>query len=250
MCISVEGDPEADVDVGLLRVDAIADAIRATGVAPVRPHEIGAWLADHLHGEHGFRGNHADYHHPDNALLSRVLDERLGMPILLAVLYVGIGQRLRLPVWGIAHPGHYYVGIGARGMDTAVIDPFHDGDPVTDVELAERIRLATAGRVAFTRAQLRPASVLTTTRRILNNLTRDYTNRGDLTQALWTLDLKILLPQSPASDHRERGDTLVNLGRYGEAADAFETYLDLGGAMAVDAEDIRARAIRARAKLN
>lgn len=250
MCVAVEGDPEADVDVGLLRVDAMADTIRATGTAPVRPHEIGAWLAEQIHGQFGFSGNHDDYNDPNNALLSRVLETRVGMPIALAVLYVGIGQRLRLPVWGIAHPGHYYVGIGARGMDTAVIDPFHDGDPVTDVELAERIRVATAGRVSFTRGHLRPASVLLTTRRILNNLTRDYTNRGDLTQALWTHELKLLLPQSPASDHRERGDTLVNLGRYGDAADAFEAYLDAGGTQSADAEEIRARAIRARAKLN
>lgn len=250
LCIAAVGDPDVDVDVGLLRVDALADALRTAGTPPVIPHELGAWLAQQLHGEHGFTGAVEDYHDPRNALLPHVLDTRRGLPILLAVVYVGVAQRLHLPVWGIAHPGHYYVGIGARGSDTVVIDPFHDGMPVTDAELAERIRVATAGRITFTRAHLRPASSLVTTRRILNNLTRDFRSRGQVEDALWTVELKLSLPGPPPDDHLALGELLVNLGRYGPAADAFERYLDLVGEHAPDADEIRARAVRARAKLN
>lgn len=248
LCIAARADPGSDVDVGLLRVDAMADALRTQGPAPVPPAELAAWLAAEIHGRLGFRGNTSDYHDPDNAVLTRVLDRRTGLPILLAVLWVGLGQRLRLPVWGIAHPGHYYVGIGTRGTDLVVADPFNGGALVEDGELAERLRLATAGRVEFTRAHLRPASSLVTTRRILNNLTRDYGARGRVGDALWTVEMKLGLPNSPPSDHRDRADLLVHLGQYGAAADAYEDHLDAGG----DDHDgqIRARAIRARSKLN
>lgn len=248
MCIAVEADPDADVDVGVLRVDAIADGLRTRRDPPVRVAEVADWLAEELHGRLGFHGNVDEYHDPDNAVLSHVLDRRTGLPILLGVVWVGVARRLRLPAWGIALPGHYYVGIGARGDDLVVVDPFDGGRTVDTDELAERLLVATRGELTFTRAHLRPASLLVTTRRILNNLTRDYAARDRSTDALWTVEMKLGLPSSPPSDHRDRGDLLVALGRYGAAADAYEDYLDAGGADPDD--EIRARAIRARARLN
>lgn len=248
LCIAVEGDPAADVDVGMLHVDAITDTLRTRGTAPVVPAELGPWLAEELHGRLGFRGNVTDYHDPDNALMSRVLERRTGLPILLSALWVGVAQRLRLPAWGIALPGHYYVGLGSGGDDVVVVDPFDGGRTVSTEELSERLSAATNGQLTFRRALLRPASLQMTARRILNNLTRDYAARDRLPDALWTVEMKLGLPNSPPSDHRERGDLLVQLGRYGIAADAYEDYLDAGGA---DPDgEIRARAVRARAKLN
>ena len=123
------------------------------------------------------------------------------------------------------------------------------GREVSTDELAERLRVATAGRVPFTRSHLRPAGPAMTVRRILNNLTRDYTSRGLVDQALWTVELKLVLPNAIPDDHKARAELLSHLGRYREAADGFERYLELSPDIG-DADDIRARAVRARAKLN
>ncbi len=247
----MEAHPDLDLDVELLRIDALGDAFltswQATGEASDARSGAAA-LQSFLFGQHGFTGQRDDYYHPDNALLSRVLETRTGLPILLSVLYTSVARRAGLAAWGIAQPGHFYVGIG----DTAgpiVLDPFDDGRRVELDELAERLRVATAGRVSFARAQLRPVSPAMTVRRILNNLTRDYTNRGEVRDALWTVELKLLLPNTVPDDHKARGELLSHVGRYGEAADEFEHYLDLSPGTG-DADDIRARAIRARAKLN
>jgi regulator of sirC expression with transglutaminase-like and TPR domain len=261
--IDVEAHPDLDVDVMLLRIDALADAFltswrgadatAATGGGGV-PADIGdtteaaTALRAFLYGQHGFTGQRDDYYHPDNALLSRVLETRTGLPILLSVLYVAVARRAGLPAWGIAQPGHFYVGMGDPAHPI-VLDPFDDGRTVDHHELAERLRVATAGRVSFARAQLRPVSPAMTVRRILNNLTRDYTNRGEVHDALWTVELKLLLPNTIPDDHKARGELLTHVGRYAEAADEFEHYLD-HAPDAGDAEDIRARAVRARAKLN
>lgn len=249
LCICAEADATVDVDAQILRIDALADGLRVRDRLTGDADHDAAELADYLAGHHGFTGNDEDYYDPDNALLTTVLDTHAGLPITLSVLYVAIARRLHVPAWGIAHPGHYYVGVGTRDR-TIVLDPFNDGERVPHDELAERIRTATAGRVEFTRAHLRAASPAITTRRILNNLTRDYTNRGQLSDALWTVELKQVLPNHTPDDHRVRGELLTHLGRYREAADAFEAYLDAAGPAASDAEEVRGQAVRARAKLN
>jgi regulator of sirC expression with transglutaminase-like and TPR domain len=250
LCICAEADPSVDVDAGLLRLDAIADGLKTRGGVPQHDLEAAAAsLRGYLAGQCGFTGNVDDYYDPANGLLTEVLDRKQGLPITLSIVYVGIARRLQLPAWGIAHPGHYYVGIGTR-ENTIVLDPFADGEVVPQAELADRLRAATAGQVEFTRAHLRAAGPAITTRRLLNNLTRDYTNRGAVHDALWTVELKLVLPNALPDDHRVRGDLLTHAGRYGEAADEYEHYLDLVGPSAEDADEIRARAIRARAKLN
>jgi len=247
LLIEVEADPDLDVEITLLRIDALADAFLTTWGGGDADAGADA-LRSFMFGQQGFTGQREDYHHPDNALLSRVLERHTGLPILLSVLYTSVARRAGLAAWGIAQPGHFYVGIG----DTArpiVLDAFDDGRPVSHDELAERLRVATAGRVKFARAQLRPVSPAMTVRRILNNLTRDYTNRGEVDNALWSIELKMVLPNTIPDDHKARGELLSHVGRYAEAANAFEHYLDLSPDTG-DGDDIRARAIRARAKLN
>ncbi len=249
MCICAERDPNLDVDAALLRVDALADGLLTAGTLTGEAHADAVALADYLAGTQGFTGDDEDYHDPANGLLAAVLDRRRGMPITLSVLYVAVARRVRIPAWGIAHPGHFYVGVGTPDR-TTVLDPFHDGQVVDPEELSARLRAATAGRVEFTRAHLRPAGPAITVRRILNNLTRDFTNRGELRDALWTVECKLVLPNALADDHRARGELLSHLGQYRDAAQAFETYLTEAGDGAVDADEIRNQAVRARAKLN
>lgn len=247
LLVNAEAMPDLDVDVALLRIDALADAFRVWWDDHDRL-EASSALAGYLADEQGFTGRRDDYYHPDNALLVEVLDQRRGLPILLSVLYTAIARRAGIPAWGIAQPGHFYLGVGDPERPT-VLDPFDGGREVATDELAERLRLATAGRVPFTRSQLRPTPPAMVVRRLLNNLTRDYTSRGMVNAALWTIELKLVLPNTIPDDHKARGELLSHVGRYAEAADAFEHYLDLSPDTG-DGDDIRARAIRARAKLN
>ena len=246
VCASVE---DVDVDAWLLRIDALADALRTSGSLTGVPAADAVALGEFLGGLHGFRGNTDDYYDPANALLTQVLERRVGIPITLAVLYVAIARRVRIPAWGIAMPGHYYVGVGSR-EDTTVLDAFSGGTVVDHEELAARVRAASGGRIEFPRTLLRAAGPASTTRRILNNLTRDFTNRGDYAEALRTIDCKLVLPNAVADDHRVRGELLSHLGQFGWAAQSYERYLEIVGPDADDADEVRARAIRARARLN
>ncbi len=250
LLVAAEADPTVSVDGTLLRLDALADTLRVAGFrASGEPSRDGAALAAVLAGERGFRGHDAGQRAPEDALLDRVLDRRRGLPITLSILYVAIGRRLDVPIFTIALPGHVVVGIGGADRP-AVLDPFHGGVELDEAAVADRVRASTGGQLEFRRAMLRPAPAVNVVRRLLNNLTNDYTVAGRHRDALWTVELKQLLPNALPDDARIRGRLLDQLGRFDEAAAAYETYLDAVGPDGVDAADVRRAAIAARARLN
>jgi regulator of sirC expression with transglutaminase-like and TPR domain len=245
----VEEEPELDVDVALLRLDALADRLRTertlTGDRDTDAAELVAFLAE----DQGYRGDTDTYHDPANALLSRVLERRRGLPITLTILYVAVARRVGLPAYAIHLPGHVVTGI-ASGEPPIVLDPFNAGIRMDEADLAARVAATTSGRLEFRRSMLRPAPAVNVIRRLLNNLTRDLSTSGRPGAALWTVELKLLLANRLPSDHRTHGQLLDGLGRFDQAAAAFETYLDLVGPDAHDVDEVRRAAIGARARLN
>ncbi len=83
-------------------------------------------LARYLHEEQGFGGNVDDYYNPYNTYLHTVLTSRRGIPISLSCLYLVLGQRLGLPLYGVGLPGHFVLKYD-DGDQMRVIDPFHRG---------------------------------------------------------------------------------------------------------------------------
>lgn len=83
-------------------------------------------LNSHLFQGMGFTGNEARYYDPDNSYLNRVIETRRGIPVSLSVLYLLLAQRLRLPVFGVATPGHFLVGF-RPGPHSCYLDAYHRG---------------------------------------------------------------------------------------------------------------------------
>lgn len=256
LLVCAEVEPELDVEAELLRIDALADGLRTGGGLPDADdaHAIADALATYLGGTLGFAADEEDPRDPADALLTRVLDRRRGLPSALTILYVAIARRLHLRVFPIGLPGHVVAGVaGVAGTGDdrpVVLDPSRGGAVLDEHAIADIVRVGTQGRLEFRRAMLRPAPAPAVLRRLLNDLTRDFTDGGDLEDALWTVELKQLLPASPVDDHRARGELLFHLGRYRAAADAFEAYVEHAEPGSPDLAEVSRMAIRARAKLN
>jgi regulator of sirC expression with transglutaminase-like and TPR domain len=60
--------------------------------------------------EHSFSGDTENYHQSKNSFLSSVLERKKGNPVLLAVIYSIIAQRLNIPVYGVNLPQHFILG--------------------------------------------------------------------------------------------------------------------------------------------
>jgi regulator of sirC expression with transglutaminase-like and TPR domain len=124
--------PRLDIPKYRDQLDAFAEEIR-----PQIEAEDGAkramTLASFLCDELGFQGNDDHYYDPNNSYLNQVIDRRLGIPISLSVLYVLIGRRCKLPVYGVNMPAHFLVKYIDRDGEL-FIDLFNGGSYVTKEE--------------------------------------------------------------------------------------------------------------------
>jgi regulator of sirC expression with transglutaminase-like and TPR domain len=60
-----------------------------------------------LYNVHGFKGNTDHYHDPQNSFINVVLENKRGNPIMLAIIYMLIAQRLNIPIYGVNLPQHF-----------------------------------------------------------------------------------------------------------------------------------------------
>ncbi|PMP85820.1 MAG: hypothetical protein C0183_04595 [Roseiflexus castenholzii] len=241
LCIAWEDQGDGNPPASLRIIDAMAEAVRERVAGRRDSRAIVAALNNYLFEELGFRGNHWNYSDPANSFLDQVIARRVGLPILLSVLYLEIGWRLRLPVVGLALPGHFLVRyIDAREGDL-YIDPFNRGRLWSYAE-CERQIVSFAGVVdpALVRQIMAPPSPRSILIRILRNLKSAYIQREQFERALAAVE-RILILAFDAGELRDRGLLRARLGQWSGALSDLEHYAHLAP-QASDLEAIRQRA--------
>jgi regulator of sirC expression with transglutaminase-like and TPR domain len=177
----------------------------------------------------GFHGNADDFFDPLNSCLDQVLARRTGIPITLSILYMEIGRRLAMPVYGIGLPRHFVVEFNDGNYSTYV-DPFDGGRIINAYDC-----FALAGSRVANPALLRRSSNKEIVMRMLRNLHEAYLRKRDWTRMVATLDLFILgltegspvHPSELARAYKRRGLFLMELKRYQAARRDLEKYLEL-----------------------
>lgn len=101
--------PALDMSAYERQLDSMAAELRDRMGNRVSGEETVKTVGRYLFAELGYRGNTEEYYEPDNSFLNRVMERKTGIPISLSVLYLLIGQRLNLPVFGVGMPGHFLV---------------------------------------------------------------------------------------------------------------------------------------------
>lgn len=116
-------------------LDKVASAIKRGLPPEPDPYLLMQQLNIHLFQELGFSGNEERYYDPDNSYLHRVIDNRRGIPVSLSLLYLLLGHRLGLPIYGVGTPGHFLVGFLEPNNSCFYIDTFHKGRLLTSQEV-------------------------------------------------------------------------------------------------------------------
>jgi hypothetical protein len=93
------------------------------------PREKILCLARYLGAEQGLGGSGEDYYHPRNGYLPWAMEFRCGLPITLSLVYILVGNRLKIPIEGVAAPGHFLTR-----LDGITFDPYRNGRILTDGE--------------------------------------------------------------------------------------------------------------------
>lgn len=172
--IARTGDPEMETAPYQQRLDDMAADIRP--LSSGTPRHVVRNMNEYLFQTLRFRGNTQQYYDPNNSFLHRVLDDRVGIPISLSVVYLLLGQRLCVPVAGIGLPGHFLVGLQTEPL---FIDCFHQGTLLMEKDCA---RLLQNHGVEFDRRYLEPCSHAQILARMLRNLIAVYETRQEATE--------------------------------------------------------------------
>ncbi|MGE0483576.1 MAG: transglutaminase family protein [Gammaproteobacteria bacterium] len=190
-------------------------------------------LVGYLQGA-GFSGAEA-YYHVDNSSLARVLESRRGIPITLALVVLGIAERLGLAGRGINFPRHFLVEVEGQ-----MVDPF----AMRLLDAAELARsLAAQGHTPA--AALAPASPVDIVLRMLNNLRLIAQHRGETARALDLSGYQLLLAADPLPLLIERVELWLAAG----VPDMARHELDRAIALAPDAA-VRERLAARRLELS
>jgi regulator of sirC expression with transglutaminase-like and TPR domain len=261
LLLGAEADPSLD-DAGIataLRVlDRLAGEVSRllADEAPAdrTPQSWAAALRAVLGTRHGFHGRAADYGRLDSSLLHAVLRRRRGLPILLSVVWLEVGRRAGAPVYGMALPGHFMVGVGTPDGHHVLADPFTGGTEVSSAEAAARTAQAT-GRVprdGLGAVEHHAARTLDVVARVLNNIRVWAAERPEQSAvALWAVELALLLPRHPARLRLDHAKLLVERGEFARGATELEEYAEVVAAVDREAAAaLRRQARAARALLN
>lgn len=252
-CIAEEAEPGLRGGSLHGEFDALADRVRSrlpvrvrqaaspdSGIrTPAQLQAILEGLHAVLYGDLGLRGAPRDEWEPRHTYLADVMERGRGLPIAIGLIELEIGWRLGLPLFGIGLPGHFILG----GPDGLLLDPYHEGAVITSADCEALMQQATGRPIEFRRGMLRPATRREIIARVLGNLRGIFLSRREWANALWTLELLVILEPADPGLRRDRALLYGRVGRYSDAARGLDRYLaDVPDAD--DADDVRmARAI-------
>jgi len=189
-----------------------------------------ATLNAYLYEELGFSGNREHYDDPRNSFLNEVFDRRIGIPISLAIVYLEIGRRAGLRLEGVNFPGHFLVRAPADAGgadDDLIIDPFHSGALLSEVDCRQLLRQHVGDEAAFDRRLLATATRQQIVVRVLVNLKRLYVRMRSFPQARAIADLLLAVDPSALAELRDRGLLAYHMEDFAAALKDLETYLRL-----------------------
>lgn len=231
--------PSLETEPYLAAVDQMGRdaAVRLEGVSD-GPAAAVAALNEYLYDEEGFSGNRDSYDDPRNSLLNEVLDRRTGIPISLAVIYMEVAKRAGLHVAGINFPGHFLLrAAGAIPGEDLIIDPFHGGALLSELDCRQMLRNHVGDEAAFDPALLAPATRHDVIVRMLVNLKRLYVKMRSFPQARFVSTLLLSVDPSAFGELRDRGLLAYHLEDFASALKDLEEYLRLAPRDTDSAED-------------
>jgi serine protease Do len=144
LIISRLDEEDLEVEAYVRQVDRMAGEIqRKAGDAATEQEKLAA-LNEYLFRDNGFHGSRTDYYHRANSLLSRVIDDREGLPITLSLLYIELAGRIGLNMEGVGLPAHFVVRHVPANGPPQLLDVFDQAVPLSR-EAAEKKIAALTG---------------------------------------------------------------------------------------------------------
>jgi regulator of sirC expression with transglutaminase-like and TPR domain len=224
LLIAKEEYPDLDIEANLDQLAVLAreaePIVRAGSDTVERIHLLSHFLFELK----GFEGNAENFGDPRNSFLNDVLSRRLGIPITLSLVYLEVGRRLGLNLYGVSFPTHFLVkAVDERGE--LIIDPFSGGKILTLDEIRARLTQIYGQPVEVQPAMLQARGARHILVRMLRNLKNIYLSASDWPRALSALDRVLLLEPRALEELVERAGLFERLECFRAALDDFQSFL-------------------------
>ncbi|HBO50913.1 MAG TPA: hypothetical protein DD471_02935 [Planctomycetes bacterium] len=211
LLLSKADNPDLETEPYLRLLDRFAEELkdRLDGVSA--PEERLKGLIIYFNSDLGFRGSRMEYYSKANSFLNEVIDDREGLSISLAVLFIELARKAGIAIEGIGVPRHFIVRHKPPGGKTSLIDVF---------DKCKMITLEDAARLSGTRlaeADLVPGSKRDILERMVRNLINVATLEQDIQALMRYLDLALVIRANSAIDRWQRA---VLRSRTGQPAGA------------------------------
>ena len=190
---------ELDCEASLADLRRLSASIKARLPDDASDADRLGMLDQVLFSELGFHGSHGDYYNRSNSYVNEVLDDREGIPITLAVVYMELARGLGVEIHGVGFPGHFLVRFDATHGDSEWIDVFERGKRLARENLAKR-HLEQTGE-PLNDSHLEPSTSREILSRMLNNLLSIAIQEKDAQSMLRYLDAMLAVRPDSARSH-------------------------------------------------
>ncbi len=223
LVIATEAYPDLDVAHYLQKFAVLTHEAQAYFKDALTGKDRVTRLCDFLFTEQGFTGSQKDYYDPRNSFLNEVLDRKIGIPITLAIVYIGVAQSCGWELYGVNFPGHFLIKyVGEDGE--IIIDPF-TAKTLKESECKIRYQAIMRTTKPVNELYLQKAQPREILIRILRNLKNGYMKKENLEAALSCCDRILLLETDSIIELRERGLLYYQLECFQEAQNDLERLL-------------------------
>jgi serine protease Do len=175
-------------------------------------------LNRYLFAECGFHGGRDEYYHRSNSYLNEVIDDREGLPLSLAVLYMALGQKIGLHLVAIGLSGHFLVEHIPRLGEPQLIDVFSGGQIITEQRATSLARHFGSSGTEL-KSPLPKAHIIL---RMLRNLREAARREGDVRAELRYLDTMLAIQPNLRDARFERAQLKLRSGPRHDAEDDLE----------------------------
>lgn len=214
---------ELDVEAYLRSVERMAAEVKKSLPADAAEEARLAALNKHLFDELGFHGSRTDYYNKSNSYLNEVIDDREGLPITLAVLYIDVARRVGANVVGVGMPGHFLTRYEPKGGEAHIVDVFERGKKLTR---EEAIKMVTDAGRTFDDEYLATQTGTQILIRMLRNLMGIARDAQDAESMLQYVETVLVLDPLSAEDRWFRAALRYQTGRSEESLADVEWLLD------------------------
>src|SRR4030042_1231242 len=160
---------------------------------------------------------------PNSLFLHTVMDKKEGYCLGLSVLYLSIGERLGLPLYGVVVPGHFFVRYD-DGRVQFNIETTSKGGNASDEHYIKKFKVPRLnGRSIY----LKNLSKIQTLGCFFNNLGNSYSDIGNMESALLAFERAVEINPTLSESRANLGNIYLKKGQVAQAINEYLAALDI-----------------------